>query len=338
MFRLAFEVIVALAGLVAGIVLMVFSSQRAGEHSINLAEALGASPFIIGLLLVSIGTDLPEIANSIISSVTGHGNINIGDSLGSILAQMTLVLGILSFFGGTLRSDRREIVIIGASEVLALFLLVSMTQKGYISRLDGLFLISSWLILMMTSRYVTKCYTELHECRLEEKENLAEGLAKKSLMKSKQGFDRRKLRHLAFAILGFAGVAVGAYIVVTSVIALSTYFSIPEFLISFFVLGVGTSLPELVFDLWAIKRKHYDLVIGDIIGSSIVDATLSIGIGPIIAPITIWGTASTTTGLYAIVASIIVTLILSLRMKLDRKGGVFLLILYALSYLTILII
>jgi cation:H+ antiporter len=251
---------------------------------------------------------------------------------------MTLVLGILSFFGGTLGSDRREIVIIGASEVLALFLLVSMTQKGYISRLDGLFLISSWLILMMTSRYVTKCYTELHGCRLEEKENLAEALAKKSSLKSKQGFDRRRLRHLAFAILGFAGVAVGAYIVVTSVIALSTYFSIPEFLISFFVLGVGTSLPELVFDLWAIRRKHYDLVIGDIIGSSIVDATLSIGIGPIIAPITIWGTASTTTGLYAIVASIMVTLILSLRMKLDRKGGVFLLLLYALSYLTILII
>ena len=335
---MAFEGIVALAGLALGIGLMVFSSHRAGEHSISLAEALGASPFIIGLLLVSIGTDLPEIANSITSSAIGHGDINIGDSLGSILAQTTLVLGIISFFGGTLKSDKREIVIIGASEVLALFLLVSMTQKGYISRLDGLFLVSSWLIIMLTSRYVTKCYTELHVCRLEEREGLAKGFIQKTSSKPKQGSDRKKSYHLAFAILGFTGVAVGAYIVVMSVITLSTLLSIPEFLISFFVVGLGTSLPELVIDLWAAKRKYYDLIIGDIIGSCIVDATLSIGIGPIFSPITIWGSASTTTGLYAIFASIMITLMLSLRMKLDKKGGVFSLILYALSFLTILAI
>lgn len=329
--------IAAFAGLALGIGLMVFSSQKAGEHSISLAETLGASPFIIGLLLVSIGTDLPEIANSITSSALGHGNINIGDSLGSVLAQMTLVLGLISFLGGSLRSDRREIVVIGASEVLALFLLVSMTQKGYISRLDGIFLVSSWLILMLTSRYVTKCYTDLHVCRLEEREDLAEALAQKN-SEAKRGFDRKKLHHLASASLGFTGVAIGAYVVVLSVINLSTLFSIPEFLISFFVVGVGTSLPELVIDLWAAKRKHYDLIIGDIIGSSIVDATLSIGIGPIFSPITVWGSASTTTGLYAIFASTIIILILSLRMKLDKKGGVFFLILYALSFMTILAI
>lgn len=329
--------IAAFAGLALGIGLMVFSSQKAGEHSISLAETLGTSPFIIGLLLVSIGTDLPEIANSITSSALGHGNINIGDSLGSVLAQMTLVLGLISFLGGSLRSDRREIVVIGASEVLALFLLVSMTQKGYISRLDGIFLVSSWLILMLTSRYVTKCYTDLHVCRLEEREDLAEALAQKN-SEAKRGFDRKKLHHLAFASLGFTGVAIGAYIVVLSVINLSTLFSIPEFLISFFVVGVGTSLPELVIDLWAAKRKHYDLIIGDIIGSSIVDATLSIGIGPIFSPITIWGSASTTTGLYTIFASIMIILILSLRMKLDKKGGVFFLSLYALSFMTILAI
>lgn len=329
--------IAAFAGLALGIGLMVFSSQKAGEHSISLAETLGASPFIIGLLLVSIGTDLPEIANSITSSALGHGNINIGDSLGSVLAQMTLVLGLISFLGGSLRSDRREIVVIGASEVLALFLLVSMTQKGYISRLDGLFLVSSWLILMLTSRYVTKCYTELHVCRLEEREELAEGLAQKN-SEAKRGLDRKKLHHLASASLGFTGVAIGAYVVVLSVINLSTLFSIPEFLISFFVVGIGTSLPELVIDLWAAKRKHYDLIIGDIIGSSIVDATLSIGIGPLFSPITVWGSASTTTGLYTIFASIMIILILSLRMKLDKKGGVFFLILYALSFMTILAI
>ncbi len=332
MFRLAFEVIAAFVGLALGIALLAFSSNRAGEHSVGLAKALGASPFIIGLILVSIGTDLPEIANSITSSVLGHGDINVGDSLGSVLSQMTLVIGFVSFFGGTFRSDRREILVIGGTGVLALLLSVSIAEKGYISRLDGLFLVSSWLIFMLISRYVIQCCMDLHVCRLTEKDLLEKRVAQKAVPETKRGLDRVQIYHLAVAILGFVGVAIGAYFVVVSVITLSAFFHIPEYFISFFVVGIGTSLPEIMVDVWAARRKHYDLVIGDVIGSSIVDATLSIGIGPIFSPIEMWGSIAVTTGVYTIFASVVMLLVLSSRMKLDKKVGVLSIILYTLPF------
>jgi cation:H+ antiporter len=333
LFWLPFEVIVAFLGLALGIALLVFSSSKAGEHSISLATALGASPFIIGILLVSIGTDLPEIANSITSSVLGHGNINVGDSLGSILTQMTLVIGLASFLGGTLRShDRRMIVIIGATGVLSLFFFVSMTEKGYISRLDGILLVSSWPIFMLISRYVTQCCSDLEVCMLRERSGLERGVVEKTVSELKQGVDRRQSYHLAVAILGFAGVAIGAHFSVVSVITLSASFHIPEYLISFFVLGFGTSLPEIMIDLWAARRKYYDLLLGDVIGSCIVDATLSIGIGPIFSPIKIWGNMAKMTGVYTIFAFLMIFLMLSLRMKLDKKIGVLSIVLYILSF------
>lgn len=64
--------------LIACILLLVFFSDKAVDHSREIATALGASPLIIGLVLVSIGTDLPEVVNSIMASQLGHGNINVG--------------------------------------------------------------------------------------------------------------------------------------------------------------------------------------------------------------------------------------------------------------------
>jgi cation:H+ antiporter len=144
--------------------------------------------------------------------------------------------------------------------------------------------------------------------------------------------------HFVVAFLGFIGVAIGAYIVIQSVITLSEAFGIPEYLISFFVLAIGTSLPELVVDLAAIRKKQYELAIGDLIGSCIVDASLSIGIGPLLFPIKVDGMFVMVTGLYAIFVSIVIISLLALRGKVDRKIGALFIALYLLSYATLSVI
>jgi len=312
-FNLVFEAIVVIGFLIAGLALMIFSSDKAVEHSVSIASALRVSPLMIGLILVSIGTDLPEIANDIISSSLGHGDITIGDSLGSVLTQMTLVLGLLSFLGGTFKVKRREIAIIGSCEVLALILVVSMVKTGYISSINALILVASWPIFMLIIRKVTKK-------KAAEK--------KRAVPRT----DRRLSYHLVVASLGFIGVAIGAYVMIQSVITLSATFHISEYFISFFVVAIGTSLPELVVDLIAIRKKQYKLAIGDIVGSSIVDATLSCGLGPLFFPITVSGELAMITGLYAIFGSIVVVLMLALREKLDKKAGTLFIALYLLSY------
>jgi len=311
-----FEAIVAILVLIVGLTLLVFSSDKAVKHSISIASALGASPLMIGLVLVSIGTDLPEVANSIIASTAGHGDINVGDSLGSILAQITLVLGLLPFLVGTFKVKRKEVVVIGACEVLALIIAVSMAEKGYVTRMNAVFLVASWLIFMLIVRNVTKK-------KATEKKHIAPST------------DRRYFYHFRKAALGFMGVAIGAYVVIQSVIALSAVFHISEYLVSFFVVAIGTSLPELVVDLTAIRKSQYELAIGNTIGSCIFDAGFSIGIGPLIFPIVVSGRLATITGSYAILVSIVVILTLALREKVDKMSGVFFIFLYALSYLTL---
>ena len=95
---------IALLVLIAGLLLMIFSSKKAIDHAVEVASAFGIPHILIGFNLISIGTDLPEIVNSILSSYIGHADINIGDLLGSVLSQLTLVFGLLPLIGGVIHA------------------------------------------------------------------------------------------------------------------------------------------------------------------------------------------------------------------------------------------
>jgi len=313
---LVVEIALAVAVLIIGIVLMAYSSEKAVGHSIRIATALRVSPLVIGLILVSIGTDLPEIVNSITSSAIGHGDINVGDSLGSALTQMTLILGLIPFLAGDLRVKKREVLVIGACEVLALILTVSMAEKGYFTRINALFLMAIWIVLILLAKSVMEKDDE----------------EKKWLMPSANGRLRQNLLDWIIAILGFVGVAIGSYAVVQSVIMLSASFNIAEYIVSFFIVAIGTSLPELVVTISALRRKEYALSIGNVIGSCLFDASFSVGIGLFFFPQAISGELATYTGLYAIFGSIFAIFVLALNGKVDKKSGALFILVYLLSY------
>jgi cation:H+ antiporter len=312
---LALGIVFPVAVLVAGLVLLILSSDKAVEHSVFFASALGFSPLIIGLVLVSIGTDLPEIYNSIVSCWSGHGDINLGDSFGSILSQITLVLGIIAVLGRGFKVKRREVLVIGAFEVLALTLSLSVAVTGF-TRVKAFLLIATWPFFIFVIRKL-----------------LAKDITSKKRVRRQK--EMHYLWHLVVAVLGFVGVAIGAIAVVQSVITLSQELGIPEFFISFFAVGIGTSIPELVVDVTAIRKREYELAIGDIIGSCIVDATVSISIGQLLFPTAVFVSGyqhSLPLVLYAIFASTIVIFILAARKKVDKKAGILFILLYLASF------
>ena len=311
-----FEVILNVAVLVAGILLMTLASDKAVEHSIIIASALGISPLMIGFTLVSIGTDLPEIVNSIVASALGHGDINAGDSIGSVLTQLTLIFGLLPFLGTSFKVNRREILATGSCLILALILVSSIVEKGHISRINALFLIGAWLIYMLIT-----------------KEIVGRGASKAP----KPTVVRSKGVHILAAVLGFVGVAVGAYAVVQSVITLSATLNVPEYIISFFLIGIGTSLPELAVDLTALRKKQYEIATGDIIGSCVVDASLSIGIGQVFFPQAVSSEIAEITTLFTIIASLAVIFTLAARKKVDKKAGAIFIAIYLLSYTLVIV-
>lgn len=309
-------IILALLGLIFGIALIIFSSLKAVKHSAILAAALGISPLIIGVSLVSIGTDISEIFNSIISCSLGHGDIDVGDSVGSSLTQITLVFGLLPLITGIIYVHRRDIVILGACEILALITIFSIVEKGYITRLNAIMMVGSLGI------YIWLIYSANKESILERVDMIEKIEAPKS-----------KKFHLLLAAIGFGGVTLAAFMIVESIIVLSSLLNIHEYIISFFIVAVGTSLPELAVDINALRLKHHDIAIGDIIGSCIVDSTLSIGIGQVLFPQDVTAALAVPTILYTLIASFIVFITIVARGKVDKKAGIFFIALYGMSYI-----
>ena len=129
-----------------GFLVAVLASRYSVEHLTKFAAGTRIPPFIIGITLVSIGTDLPEIANSIVASVTGHGDVNVGDSIGSAVVQSTLILGLLPLIAGAFPIARGRVTRIGAATAGALLLGAAVMADGHLSRLDALLLIGAWIL------------------------------------------------------------------------------------------------------------------------------------------------------------------------------------------------
>ena len=305
----------AVLGLLAGGLLLIVSSEKAVDQLIKLAKIIGLSTFTIGFVIASLGSDLPEIINSLISSYLGHGDISVGDSFGSVMTQISLILGLIPFFCTFCRLIPSTFKYVGGVEVGVLLVSIFLAMDGSVSRVDGVLLLVVWAASMVILRRFAEQRVVLDESiELEEpKENLP--------------------MILGWLIVGFIGIGVGSYVVIESAVAISRFLGVSEYLISFFLVSLGTSLPELVVEVAAIRKQHFDLAVGDIIGSCIVDSTLAIGLGPVFYPITVSGGSVLITGLYAVFVSTVVVGVLTWRGVNDKQTGALFILLYLGSYL-----
>ena len=212
-------------------------------------------------------------------------------------------------------------IIIGGCLILSLIMIFTVVEKGYFTRLDALFMMASFIVYALVTYNVTK----------------SDLLERVDIIKLTTDFKSKKY-HLTLAILGLCGVGVSSYIIIQSVIALSVTLGVHEYIISYFILALGTSLPELAVDVNALKKKEYDIAIGDIIGSCIVDASISIAIGQFLFPQAVTAELAIPTILYTICASIIVIIVVGARQKMDKKSGALLIGLYFGSYLLLFVL
>ena len=226
----------AILVLIFGALILIVSSDKAVDQLIKLAKLIGLSTFTIGFFIASLGSDLPEIVNSVISSYLGHGDISIGDSMGSVLTQISLILGLIPFFCTFCRLIPSTFKYVGAIEVGALLFSILLAMDGRVSGIDGLLLIIVWAVSMLFLRKFAEQPIVLDESIeiKEPEENLP--------------------KIISWLIIGFLGITIGSYAVIESGIEISRSLGISEYLISFFLLSLGTSLPELVVNVAAIEK------------------------------------------------------------------------------------
>ena len=296
--------IAAMSALIYGADFIIKESERIALH-------FNISHFVIGATLVAFGTSLPEMAASMMAASHGKSDLAVANVVGSVIFNITLVLGVVFIIAKTMQPKRNLFALDSAWVVVPVVLFFIMIQDGEIGRIDGalyLLLMVSYLVFLFSS----------------SKEDLA-GEIDEDLASEKFNWGKTAV----LLIIGFTLTIGGANFVIESGTNIARTFGISEWLIGIFLISLGTSLPELVVSLVAVKKGNAEMSIGNIIGSNVANFSMVLGAASLVNPLTVDLIATKFDMLIMVAASL--TLLFILANKLYNKaGGIFLLIILAL--------
>ena len=293
-----------MAALIYGADFIIKESERIALH-------FNISHFVIGATLVAFGTSLPEMAASMMASYHGKSDMAVANVVGSVIFNITLVLGIVFMIAKSMNPKRNLFAKDSAWVIVPVVIFYIMIQDGVISRFDGIL-----FILMMVS-YLMFLFTG-------SKDDL-EGEIDEDLQKEKFNWGKSVL----LLGIGFLFTIGGANFVVESGTNIARSLDVSEWIIGLFLISLGTSLPELVVSLVAVKKGNAEMSIGNIIGSNVANFSMVLGGSALIHPLTI--DLNATSYDFLILASASIALLFILANKIYNKaGGIFLLTILAL--------
>ena len=303
--------------------LLVVSADFFIEGAKGLARRGGIPEVVIGLTIVSIGTSLPEILVTSTSALNVEDNpevadFAIGGILGSVLVQITLILGFVALAKGLkIRPswlNRDGLIMMLSLLLMTLFLI---TDEG-ITRIEGIILSSLYVAYISWLLYNRK------EIMDEESSGEAESIELRSLSWSGAAY-------FVMVLIGLALAVFAAHHLVVNASDLAYEMNIPHSIIGTVVSGLGTSLPELTIAFMAAKRSQ-GVAIGTLIGSNITDPLLSIGIASTVHPLYLTDAGADMIMLIILPASIISTAVALLLMRTSYEfkkwEGIILIVLY----------
>ncbi len=243
-----------------GVLLIVKGGDAFVDAASWIAEAFHIPKFVVGATIVSLATTLPELLVSSIAATQGRTEMAIGNAVGSVTANVGLIMGISIFcMPSTIR--RAKIARKGSLMLLSAALLCALCFHGALHLQHGLLLLAVFAVFLW--------------------QNVQEaGQAIGAAGGGARPEGGLALNLLKFA-LGAAGIVLGAQLLVDNGSALARMLGVPEGIIGVTIIAIGTSLPELVTTLTAIAKKQASLSIGNIIGANIIDLTL-------ILPVSAW--------------------------------------------------
>ncbi len=254
---------------IAGLVLLIWGADRFVHGAAASARNLGVAPLLIGLTIVAFATSAPEILVSVFASVKGQPGLAIGNAIGSNIVNIGLVLGIVAIVRPIeLRSAtlRREMPALLAVSLLT----VSLFLDSYLSRIDGLVMLTGLVIVMI---WLTRL--GLRSAPSDPINQDYEAEIPKNVKMSNAMF------WLAF---GLVTLLIGAHLLVKGSISIAEYYQVSDVVIGILLVAFGTSLPELAVSLVSALKGEYGLAIGNIVGSNIFNLLAVIGIAATISP------------------------------------------------------
>lgn len=285
----------------------------------QLSKLTGVGKLAVSFLLMAVATSMPELVVSVAAAIKGNSAMALGTVLGSNIADISLVIGGAAFLGGSFsvagewrRLDLLSVFLAGAMPLI-------LITDGRLGRSDGLILL---IIYGLYNATLLKRYR-----RDDRGGGKASGLLRRMMMKGKKELGRWFL----WLILGTAMLLISAKMVVQLGTSIAQGLGVPVFLIGLFLVAIGTSLPELAFEIEAIKKKQAGLALGDLFGSVVANSTLILGLTSLINPIKLENglkeyllAAAVFGGMFLLLWRLVAT-----KKKLERWEGMVLIVAYA---------
>lgn len=260
----------AIAAIISGLLLLVWSADRFIEGAAAVAKHAGLPPLLIGMVIVGFGTSAPELAVSAISALQGNPGLALGNAYGSNIANIALILGTTALVAPiALHSQllRRELPVLAIITLLA----IAQLLDGLLSRADA------WLLLMIFAALISW--------------SIREGLRhKRDLFATEINSELR--RHpmplswaIAWLLIGLLLLIVSSRLLVWGAVKVALVLGVSDIIIGLTIVAIGTSLPELAACIAAARKGEPDIAIGNVIGSNLFNTLAVTGIAAAIQPI-----------------------------------------------------
>jgi len=253
--------------IISGILLLSIGGDMLTRYSVELSYKLSIPKIIIGMTIVSFATSAPELIVSLNATMMGYSDFALGNVLGSNIANLGLVLGIVVIIYPITIKRRFYYtdfpLLIFSTAVFYLFI----ASNSEISRTEGIIMLVLILLILFYLFYYQKPDT--------------------STLDKDLSLRREKISTSFFLLVISAAILwLGAETLIKSSISVANKFNVSERIISITMVAIGTSIPELAASVAASLKKHNDLAIGNLIGSNIFNLLVVIGITSIVNPIT----------------------------------------------------
>ena len=248
------DFVINLLGLIVSLAVLIWGADKFVDNSSNLAKRFGVNELTIGLTVVALGTSAPEIFVGISSVLNNSENIALGTVVGSNISNIALIFGV-SCIGISFIPKKTPII------QLVPFL-ISASLLGYVffdlnvSKFDGFLLLITFVYFL----YVINNNKNNQLGFVNESEN------------------QKTLLTLFFLTVGLIALIFGSRYAVIYAENIALYLNISELIIGLTIIAIGTSLPELAATISAISKKKTDMVVGNVIGSNVLNITLVVPI------------------------------------------------------------
>ncbi|MBW2970764.1 calcium/sodium antiporter [Candidatus Woesearchaeota archaeon] len=287
------------------LVLLIKGSDIFVENSTKIAKKLGVSEFIIGLTLAALGTSIPEFASSLSSSIQNHPDFILGNILGSNITNIGLVMGLCAFIM-PFKTNKSMYVRDGYVLIFSTMIFFVFAYDGVVNRIEALSMVLIYLVyltFLIKTRHEKATKHTFHEFLsyffdFKYLTTIRSNIVRKAIKKKEENKTIRENKitllfkeglYLDIILLACSMVAVvvGARYLVSEAALLAASWGLKESYIGISLFAIGTSLPELIFGINAVRRGHGTMIAGNIIGSNIGNLMLIFAVSCIVTPVTI---------------------------------------------------